>query len=171
MNFFRFIYLLLLFSLLSTASFATTMRTSVPWSDEYNVAFVTYTPNFNDYSSQEKVFMSVVSHSRIGLQRIYFRDYYRNYYAQPKTCVSTNNDIAIITFNNQAVKMFRWCKRFDDGKDFYEYIPATERGHSYVVNLFKTSTSPIKIDLGNDTIFFPVMGFTRIWNSAGGDAI
>lgn len=174
MRFSKLTYLLLTACLVSTSSFATIMRTTVPWNNESLLSIVSYTPTFSDYSSQEKIFVAGVSHSKSGSQRLYFQDFYKDYYAYPKTCNGSSSipDTTVLTFNNQAVKMLRWCKRFEDSKDYYEYTPATERGHNYVVNLFKTSTTPIRISISNnDKIYIPVMGFTKVWNSAGGNAI
>ena len=111
-----------------------------------------------------------VSHSSEGEQRVYF---YLTYSDDSNICTYENKypDDETFVFSGQAVKMLRWCDKFSDGQYSYQYTPATVYGHNYVINLFKKATSPIKIKVGSETIPFPVMGFTKAWNSAGGNAI
>ena len=121
--------------------------------------------------SDSEIFISEVSHSKTGNQRIYFSHVYTD---DDKNICSYENrypDNSTMVFANQAVKMLRWCKKTDENKYYYSYTPETDRGHSYVVNLFKVATSPIEIKYNNETLYFPVIGFTKAWNNAGGNAI
>ena len=166
----KFIQPFLALSLLATSSFATTINITLPWggTDGGLGTGLSYTPQ---YSEDTKYFNAYVGHSKNGEQRVYFADAYA---ARSQNCTYESRipDSTTIIIDNQAVKMSRWCKKFADAnKYYYEYTPETTRGHNYVVNLLKTSTSPVKIQLNNDTLYLPVMGFTKIWNSAGGNAI
>lgn len=126
---------------------------------------------YTEYSDESKSFDALVGHSASGYQRIYFANYYDE---DRNICSSTTSypTTATIIFDDQAVKMSRWCKKFDDvDQYYYQYTPETDRGDSYVINLFKRATLPIKIHIDGETLYFPVMGFTKAWNNAGGDAI
>lgn len=148
---------------------ATGFQIPFSWSEYDNgTASVLYT---SDYSDESRYFKSEISHSTSGYQGIYFRDIYIGSFS---ACNSrtTASDTTTVVFNGQAVKMLRWCKKFKDADQYYlELTPATERGDSYIINLFKIATLPIKIQYDNEILYFPVIGFTKAWNSAGGNAI
>lgn len=170
MRFSKLAYPLLFTGLISNSSFATTIMKTAPWGSIKGGlgAGVYYIP---EYGNEPKYFDATVSHSKSGAQRIYFTELYAG---SANICNYETNYSTTITmiFNGQAVKMMRWCKKFKSSNHYYyDYTPATNHGDNYVINLFKKSTAPIKIQIDNDTIFFPVLGFTRVWNSAGGNAI
>ena len=153
--------------LITTSSFASSEIFSTSWDVSSGAAGIVYSP---DYSDSDMVLAAEVSHSTRGEQRIYFT---LGYLDDSDICTYENEyaDDETFIFSGQAVKMLRWCKQYSDGQYVYEYTPATIHGHSYVINLFKKATAPVKIKIGNETILFPVMGFTKAWNSAGGHAI
>ena len=155
---------------MAISSHATTMGLAFKWGVlTDNSAAAMYN---SDLSSDSKVFGASVDHSKSGNQKVYFS----NYYAEEQNICSYENkypDSSTIVFDGQAVKMLRWCKKFSSSKNYYyyNYTPETDRGHHYVINLFKKSVLPIKIQIDQDSINFPVTGFTKVWNSAGGNAI
>ncbi len=125
----------------------------------------------SDYSDKFEVLEAEISHSTSGHQRLYFYDYSSLVNSTCKYESSVPKSSTMI-FNDQAVKMLYWCKKYTNSNSFYLSItPDTERGHSYVVNLFKVATSPIEVQFSNERTYFPVIGFTKAWNSAGGNAI
>ena len=125
----------------------------------------------SDYSDETRVFEAKVSHSKLGYQGIYFSDYYAENANVCKYRTTTPDSITMI-FSGQAVKMLRWCHKFQDAEQYYfSLTPETDRGENYVINLFKIATSPIKVQYNNEILYFPVIGFTKAWNSAGGNAI
>ena len=155
---------LLLGSFLVMPSYADTDRLRFKWG----------VPSDNSAAIQSDfdIFSSSVNHSKTGNQRIYFDHFYTN--GDKNICSYENRypDSSTMVFAGQAVKMLRWCKKaLDKNRYYYNYTPETDRGHSYVVNLFKVATSPIEIQHNNETLLFPVIGFTKVWNSAGGNAI
>lgn len=170
MSVIKFIAPLTLGLTISLSSTATTIDYTAPWgsiSGGYG-AGVAYT---SSYGEETKYFEATVSHSKSGEQRLYFIDYY-DVSSQNCNYESRIPESTTLVINNQAVKMSRWCKKFSNTNQYYyDYTPATVRGHNYIVNLFKAAVSPVKIQLNNDTLYFPVIGFTKIWNSAGGNAI
>ena len=150
-------------------SHATEIEDFMSWSQLGNgSAWIKYS---SDYGDEFKFLKATIAHSKVGKQKLYFIDHYvENINACKYT--TTIPDSTTMIFNGQAVKMSRWCKKFTDSNSYYfDLTPETERGHSYVVNLFKESTSPIEIQFNNERTYFPVIGFTKAWNSAGGNAI
>lgn len=160
---------LFLGSMISTQSHSTQIERYVSWDDLKNgKALIEYK---SDYDDEVKYFEAEINHSRTGNQRIYFTDHSS---LGSSTCSyeSTIPKNSTIIFNGQAVKMLQWCKKYNDTGNFYlSMTPETDRGHSYVVNLFKIAISPIEIQFNNEKTYFPVIGFTKAWNSAGGNAI
>lgn len=156
-------------SFLITSAIATDYQAPVSWiANNDGSAGVVYS---NDYSDDIRVLEAEVSHSERGYQRLYFSDFYFDNLNVCTYSTSIPSSTTII-FNQQAVKMLRWCKKFDDTDQYYFlYTPETDQGESHIINLFKRATSPIEIKYNNETLYFPVIGFTKAWNSAGGDAI
>lgn len=123
----------------------------------------------NSYDKEIRKIETLVSHSDTGNLRFYI--YLENRegnicddYLPPTTDT--------VVFNHQAVKMVRFCNKYHgENQTYYSYTPYTDEGHKYVVNLFKKSTKPVEVTVNGDTIDIPVIGFTKIWNSFGGDAI
>ena len=160
---------LFLGSMISTQSYATEIEDFMSWAQLGDgTAWIKYT---SDYSDDAKFFEAQISHSSVGNQRLYFSDLssYGDSICSYESTVPKNSTII---FNGQAVKMLRWCKKYSNSSNYYlSYTPETARGHSYVVNLFKVATTPIEIQFNNERTYFPVIGFTKAWNSAGGNAI
>lgn len=160
---------LFLGSLISTQSYATEIEDFMSWVQLGNgAAWIKYTSNYNNES---KILASEISHSKSGYQRLYFREYYAGDINICKYTTAIPESTTMI-FDGQAVKMSRWCSKFGDSNNYYfSLTPETERGHNYVVNLFEIATSPIEIQFNYEKTYFPVIGFTKAWNSAGGNAI
>jgi hypothetical protein len=131
-------------------------------------AWIRYSSNYNDTS---KILEAEITHSTSGQQRLYFSDLSS---AAKSVCKYESKlpGSSTMTFNGQAVKMLRWCKKYTDSSSYYlSLTPETDRGNNYVINLFKVATSPVEIQYNNEKLYFPVIGFTKAWNSAGGNAI
>ena len=169
LKFMKLLMSLLLGSLFFTNVHAIDYQTTVPWTKNNDgSAGVAYS---KEYSEEIKIFEAIINHSKSGNQRLYFNDLYIEDINSCKYKTSTPDSTTIV-FNGQAVKMLRWCKKFANAdKYYYELTPETDRGESYVINIFKVATSPIEIQYDNETLYFPVIGFTKAWNSAGGNAI
>ncbi len=171
---------------LATSSYAVTTMNTIPWDSDTSTANVFYK---SGSSENTILFSSSISHSKEGKQRLYFEVDY-DFTTDISPTVSKKDSLgisslayrdslrastpssAIMTFNGQAVKMLGFTKRYSDTNNLYfSYTPETITGLNYLVNLFKKSKSPIKVDFRGDTIYIPVMGFTRTWNNHGGNAI
>lgn len=169
LKFIKLFVLLPLSSFLAVPAIATEIEDHGSWAQMGDgSAWVKYN---SAYSDESELLEAEINHSRSGEQRLYFSDFSSkgSQICKYQSQIPTN---ITMSFNGQAVQMSRWCKKYIDSNNYYfDFTPKTERGHSYVVNLFRVSTSPIKIQYDNETLYFPVMGFTKAWNSAGGDAI
>lgn len=170
---------------LVTPSYATTITSVSPWSTETSDSYVFYK---SDGSNNKKVFSTSVRHSAEGKQRLYFDFDYNfvldinpsasigdkysaiNLYLSSRR-VSTPSSTVMI-FNRQAIKMSGYAKTYTDTDNTYtSYTPETVAGHNYLINLFKKSTSPIEVEFQGDKIYLPVIGFTKVWNDYGGNAL
>lgn len=182
MGFLNSLRLFLASLVLVTSSYAATVTDVTSWDSSTSTANVFYK---NDRSARVMLFSSTVGHSKQGAQRLYFEfdyDFGRDPQPSSSADILTYLDSrrasapvlssSIMVFNGQAIKMSGATKKYSDTKNTYvSYTPETTAGHNYVVNLFKKSRSPIKVEFQGDTIYVPVTGFTKVWNSHGGDAI
>lgn len=133
-----------------------------------NTAFVSY-KKAHDPDGFRSITVSI-GHSKNGEQRLYIKPF--SFDKHPRCNTYSGPDTITMTFNDQAVKMLKFCSDYTDSNSaYYTYTPATEKGLLFIVNLFKTSTTPIKLTFDGDTVYVPVRGFTRAWNSSGGNAI
>lgn len=154
---------------LVTASQAVQFVVATSWEEsQTSSAWINYKEH---HSSEIKTLKAEINHSRAGQQRLYFSDLSSlgNQICKYESTIPTS---VTMNFDNQAVKMSRWCKKYIDSDNYYlDLTPETERGHNYVVDLFKKSINPVNIKYDNDIMPFSVVGFTKAWNSAGGNAI
>lgn len=156
--------------LFTTYSQADIQIGSLDWGDtvDRNSAFVTYRKDY-DSDSVIRGISASIDHSKSGKQKIYISPYDLGHNDK---CNTYTYDTTTMTFNGQAIKMDKFCSNFADSNNtYYYYTPSTEKGHQFVVDLFKTSKAPIKLTFNGNTVYMPVKGFTRMWNSAGGNAI
>lgn len=163
-----------------TPSYAVDITDTYSW-DSGEGSGVYYRVNNKD--SLQK-FYAQINHSKDGQQRLYFYNLdldvlvvpedieSRKKYSFPSLSSNRNPITTTMVFDGQAIKMNRFYEIYYETQKYYSYYtPATEAGHTYLVNLFKKARSPIKIQYNDQTFHIPSKGFTRIWNSSGGDAI
>lgn len=187
----RFFLLIILTSLCySMPSYAVDVISKSSW-DSGEGAGISYKHS----NGTTNMFLGEISHSKDGEQRLYFYSINSDVYVIPEYIKSMSDkhlmDMQIrefqrkertkynstttttMVFNGQAVKMTSFLETYDKSqKIYFYYTPETEQGHAYLINLFKKSKSPIKIVRSNgETLFFPSDGFTKVWNSNGGNAL
>lgn len=156
---------------LSIYSQATIHVGTLDWGNtvEKDGAYISYRKDYDPEISIRSINLSI-GHSINGEQRFYIDSF--NTQLNAKCNIRLSPEVITMIFNGQAVKMARSCNSFFDADNtYYSYTPATEKGHSFVVNLFKTSTYPIELIFDGDNLRIPVQGFIKVWNSAGGNAI
>ena len=163
--------LLLVANMFAIPSYATTIENSADWVDDRPAAGVLYTSDYDD-AYKTKSFEASIAHSKNGEQRVYFNiDYDIN---DDSDEFVFGRDVAdkTIVFNGQAVSLYGQTKRYSNvGRLYYSYTPKTNKGHEYILDILKKSTTPIKVEFENETIYLPVKGFTKRWNTGGGNAI
>ena len=112
-----------------------------------------------DSDNWDNVFVAQISTSKEGEQKVYI------YLAS--TCTDSEKPIGKTTIktNNQNVKYHRFC----DGKNIY-ITPVSAAGDNFLVGEFKKSEM-VKFEFSDIMILFDATGFTKGWNSFGGDAL
>lgn len=160
------------------------------WEEGNNKSGVFYK---KDSNNELRTFYSSIGHSNNGQQRLYFEDYSLNIfnkkkYVQPTTAeqylVEARNNLDhemnkikspstfVISFNGQPVKMTEYLVMQPDTQKFYKsFTPQTNSGHKYLIDLFKRSSTPIKVQYNNNIFKIPAKGFTNNWVNNGGNAI
>ncbi len=155
----------------TTYSQATINLGHLGWGEaaDKNSTFILYRKDYDPDSVERSINVSI-SHDKNGAQRFYITS--PNTDSNARCNIILSSDIVTMTFNGQAVKMNKYCNKYADSSNtYYSYTPSTEKGHLFIINLFKTSTAPIKLTFDGDTLYVPAKGFTKIWNNAGGNAI
>lgn len=166
-------------------SYAVDVINTYSW-DDGDKSGVDYTVSSTDST---RIFYATISHSENGDQRLYFYDIDSDVFVVPEykrsSKLDSNTSIMLemmrkpypittvtMVFNGQAIKMTKFTERVSTtDKNYYYFTPETEKGHNHLINLFKKSQSSIKLQYLSETFFIPSKGFTKKWNSTGGDAI
>ncbi|RZP53910.1 hypothetical protein D8T48_21745 [Vibrio vulnificus] len=107
----------------------------------------------------DTIFAAKIGSSKSGEQRIYI--------TTAITCSDKDAslDNATIKTNNQNVRYSRYC----DGQYIY-LTPLSKAGDNFLVDQFKKKESVI-FEFSDIAILFDATGFTKAWNSYGGDAL
>jgi hypothetical protein len=107
----------------------------------------------------EPIFVVSIDHSKNGNQRIYI--------TTAKSCndIKESYEDIILKTNEQNVRYSKYC----DGN--FEYLtPRTEAGDNFLESEFKKKNIVV-IEFSDIKLFFDATGFTKAWNSQGGDAL
>ncbi|MEZ9710910.1 hypothetical protein [Vibrio breoganii] len=146
------------------ASDGTTYAGSEEWGTDNSTLY------FWGYDSGEYRGVSIfIAHSSIGEQRLYIE----HMVSDENTC-TPHSDIStsVVSFNGQPVKFTTFCKQFSDSKKWYQSMtPETENGANFVFNAFKNASATVSVKISAYTFDATAKGFTRAWNSAGGNAL
>ncbi|PMG45651.1 hypothetical protein BCU90_17455 [Vibrio lentus] len=113
-----------------------------------------------------------LGHSNNNQQRLYF--VYEQLDGNNACNPNDHNPTAIWRFNGQPVQMFQWCSAYSDTGRYYLYgSPRTNAGDRYVVDTFLKkewvyleAPSPYTWQIN-----LSAKGFTKAWNSFGGNAL
>ncbi|QLE85330.1 hypothetical protein FLM48_09680 [Shewanella sp. Scap07] len=79
----------------------------------------------------------------------------------------------VYKINGQNVKMRERCTKYTDTNSHYKMSWAiTDNGHSFIVNTFKNAKDSVHVKFSDGgAVNFSAKGFSREWNSFGGNAI
>lgn len=167
----RLLALSLVFSSASNAS-DWIQYNSGDWNDYKDESFAVLAKpeNINSNTELDRVLVVHISHSVSGKQKIYIKD---QYVGKHDSCdTSENGTFVVAKFDNQPVKMILYCETFTNVNIKYAYAtPETNKGLQYVVNLFKKKSGSVNVEFHGLNGQISAKGFTKAWNSAGGNAI
>ncbi|EHA1075519.1 hypothetical protein V3H39_22270 [Vibrio parahaemolyticus] len=107
----------------------------------------------------DTIFEARISTSKSGQQRIYVTT------AVPCTERETNYENVTIKTNEQNVRYSKYC----DGSRIY-LTPLSKAGDNFLVEQFKKKNS-VAFEFSDIRVVFDAKGFTKAWNSFGGDAL
>ncbi len=71
----------------------------------------------------------------------------------------------VVKTNGQNVRYHRFC----DGSNIY-LTPYSKAGDNFLVDQFKKKNS-VEFEFSDISLIFDATGFTKAWNSYGGDAL
>lgn len=119
----------------------------------------------------EQQWSAKIRHAKNSTQRMFF--FYERTGNSPCN-PSTIKKNAIWKFNGQPVQIFQWCKKYADTERYYVYATsATDKGDKFIVSTFKAK-SFVYIEPSSDfnwKVNLSAKGFSKAWNSYGGDAL
>ncbi|PMH10891.1 hypothetical protein [Vibrio splendidus] len=129
--------------------------------DDYNFKFLSLfmLKSNNDNELPDVIYIAKISSSQDGQQRIYI--------TLPTPCDENSDQNlkpTVVRTNGKNVRYSQYC----DGSIYLS--PYTDEGFNYLVKEFKQSHS-VKFELSGIPVVFDAKGFTKAWNSFGGDAI
>ncbi|HBH7883345.1 hypothetical protein [Vibrio parahaemolyticus] len=111
-----------------------------------------------------------IAPSRSGKQNLYF-------FWDSKDCVINKEKIdrKVFNVNGQNVNFLVFCETYKDSdKKYISATAASDKGAEFVINQFKLKSWVTLSNIDSDKldkIKFWANGFTKAWNSAGGDAL
>ena len=171
----KILYLLSLVSLHCNAAFTIDLTEPkyLNLADSYSLYEVLRVVNFSDTGDGtsligfktdknnedwDSIFSTRISSNKNGKQNLYIllASTCNDKDMQEKTSIKTNG---------QNVRYLRFC----DGQHIY-LTPLSKAGDNFLVDQFKKKNS-VKFEFSDITLFFDATGFTKAWNSYGGDAI
>jgi hypothetical protein len=121
--------------------------------------------------SIKKYISAIVSFSAAGNRNLYFQVEYENLKCEI-TKGSKTPATRIWYFNNQAVKMNAWCRKFTNSEGHYlSLTPKSSKGFNFVLSAFRKAPSTVAIK--TNTLYFKMSakGFTKVWNSLSSEAL
>jgi len=134
------------------------------WGSENKYEAKTYLYNTN---GNEMFIQAEIGHSLAGAKSLYINIWYAQ---KPSICAIGTSYKDIVYFDNQAIKMDILCKT-GNPNNYFEYRFTTDKGLSYVVNLFKRTNKNIYFKSDILETELSSKGFTREWNLFGTDAL
>lgn len=144
----------------------------MPWDTSNRMAF-TLTKNNTDTTLLE----AVVAYGSGGDKNIYFQLSYYDL-VQDKTAAKDYcnpaefNDRGIASVNGQAVKVIRWCKKFQNANEHYLQITAlTDQGSNFIVNQLSKAPSQVELEVDGNKFKISAIGFSSVWNSLSQKAL
>jgi hypothetical protein len=106
----------------------------------------------------DSIFSAAISSSNNGKQKLYI--------TLAKTCNDKDmKEETVVKTNGQNVRYHWFC----NGSNIY-LTPYSKAGDNFLVDQFKKKNS-VKFEFSDISLTFDATGFTKAWNSYGGDAL
>ncbi len=124
------------------------------------------TQHRNNYLAYDLVLESSVGFSKGGGKNIYFGIIKgKDGSCKPEDYKSKGYLDSVWEFNDQAVSMLMFCKKYSNSETYYiSASPASVEGRKFVVNAFKKASDSVLIK-GNGYKFpISAKGFSKVWN-------
>ncbi|HDM8135543.1 TPA: hypothetical protein P0E15_005162, partial [Vibrio harveyi] len=106
----------------------------------------------------DSIFSAEIGSNKDGKQKLYI-------YLAKRCSDDQMLEKTTIKTNGQNVRYHRFC----DGNNIY-ITPLSKAGDNYLINEFKKKNS-VSLEFSDIAITFDATGFTKGWNSYGGDAL
>lgn len=86
--------------------------------------------------------------------------------------VDSFKDQFLITVNGQVIKAFGWCKKAPtDTYHHVQFTAATDEGGKFIIDAFLNSPKEVAVSYFGENFGVSSVGFSKAWNSVGGDAL
>ncbi len=125
------------------------------------------TTSFNN----EQVWSAKIRHAKNSTQRLFF--FYERRGQSPCNPLHVKSE-AIWRVNDQPIQVYQWCKKYQDTDRYYFYATAkTDIGDSFIVNSFRYKNY-VYVESDSDfrwKVNLSAKGFTKAWDSFGGNAL
>ena len=135
------------------------MIRSINFNDTEDNSSIVGFKSSKDSENWDAIYSAIISANKNGEQKIYV------YLASVCSDSKKNMGKISVKTNAQNVMYYRFC----NGKNIY-ITPVSKAGDNFLVNEFKNRNN-VKFEFSDTTILFDASGFTRRWNSFGGDAL
>lgn len=120
---------------------------------------------------------AVIAYGKGGNKYLYFRlsdyDMAQDQTSDKDYCNPTGfDDRGVITVNGQAIKILRWCKKYNDSSNHYlELTALTDQGSAYIINQFSRASKSVELDIDGKKITISAEGFTAAWGKSTDKAL
>ena len=135
----------------------------------YNAFVLT---NDEEHSAVSWFLMASIGHSVNGKKRIYI--FLRKYISEKPVSFCEDKEPIIAKINNQPIRFNVFCMDYEENGEKHKEMyltPLSINGDEYLYNSFRKSRDHVVFELWG--IYTPIssVGFSKAWESFGGDAL
>lgn len=139
-----------------------------PWGQKEEPYFAGVRQSIDINGKHVRMVSAVISHTMYGEQRLYLA-FSSN--VSEEFCEKDNELLyEVVRVEGQPIKMHHDCEVYEDYSEVY-LTPYSKKGEQFVLDKFLKSKNPVEINFEFYTAKVPTKGFTKAWNSFGGDAL
>ncbi|MGF1704134.1 hypothetical protein L4D09_28000 [Photobacterium makurazakiensis] len=150
------------------SSFASDWEThTASWAEDNPLSTLTFKIKGEDLSTTTAI-GAEITHSNQGTQRLYLNFVKMN---EADSCDPDNTPNKVtVRVNSQPISMYQTC-HLEKGMSLLQTTALSDKGIEFIINAFRNSSDTVRIEYGAFEANLPAIGFTKAWNSAGGDAL